>query len=106
MSDLLTHEVPAAADPDDWTLQVTGTVERSLRLTLAELESLPLETETDDFACAEGWIAEGLSWRDVRVGTVLERADPHASSEYSLVRAMDGDYASFPLEKSVDRRQR
>lgn len=100
MSDLETHEIPAAVNPETWTLRVTGAVEQPLQLSPADLETFPLETAADEFACVEGWVAEGLSWRGVRVGTVLDRADPNPSSEYGLVRAMDGDYAcSFPLER-------
>ncbi|WP_265108419.1 molybdopterin-dependent oxidoreductase [Halosolutus halophilus] len=100
MSDLRTHDVPADVDPDGWALRVTGTVDRSLRLAPADLASFPLETAADDFACAEGWVANGLSWRGVRVGAVLDRAGPTGDSEYGLVRAMDGDYAcSFPIDR-------
>ena len=103
MSDLRTHAVPDAVDPDDWTLRVTGTVDRPLRLSAADLESFPLETVTDDFACVEGWSAEGLAWRGVRVDDVLEGAGPTTGSEHALVRAMDGDYAcGFPLEALSD----
>lgn len=103
MSDLRTHAVPDAVKSDDWVLRVTGTVDRVLQLATTDFESFPLETITDDFACAEGWVADDLSWRGVRVGAVLERAGPTADSEYGLVRAMDGDYAcSFPLERLAD----
>ena len=99
MDDLRTHAVPDAVEPDDWALRVTGTVDRALRLAPTDLESFPLETVTDDFACAEGWVADDLAWRGVRVGAIFERAGPSAETEYALVRAMDGDYAcSFPLE--------
>ena len=102
-TDLRTHPVPDAVDPDDWALRVTGTVDRPLRLSPTDLEALPLESVTDDFACVEGWAAEDLAWRGVRVADVLERAGPTTGSEYALVRAMDGDYAcAFPLEALSD----
>lgn len=100
MSGLRTHDVPTEVDPDDWALCVTGTVDRSLRLTPDDLASFPLETAAEDFACVEGWVAKGLSWRGVRVESVLERAEPTENSEYGLVSAMDGDYAcSFPIDR-------
>lgn len=100
MTDLRTHDIPADVDPAEWALHITGTVECSLRLTSDDLASFPLETVTEDFRCVEGWVAEGLSWRGVRVETVLERAEPTEDSEYALVRAMDGEYAcSFPLKR-------
>ncbi|RKD89082.1 molybdopterin-dependent oxidoreductase [Halopiger aswanensis] len=100
MSDLKPHAVPDDVDPDRWTLRLTGAVDQSLRLTAEDLVAYPLETAADDFACAEGWVANGLSWRGVRVGRLLEDAEPTEASEYGLVRAMDGEYAcSFPLDR-------
>lgn len=100
MDDLKPHDVPGDVDPDDWTLRVGGTVDRSLRLSSDDLASYPLETAVDDFACVEGWAANGLSWRGVRVETLLEHAKPTEASGYGLVRAMDGEYAcSFPLDR-------
>lgn len=98
MSDLERHSVPPAIEAADWDLRVTGAVERPLRLDESDLDSLPREARTDDFECAEGWVAEGLSWRGVPVAALLDRATPTAGSEYALVRSMDGDYAcSFGL---------
>ncbi len=85
MGDFETHTVPEDVDPADWMLSIGGTVDRSLRLTPDDLASYPLETATEDFACVEGWVAEGLSWRSVRVGTLLERAEPTVGSEYGIV---------------------
>lgn len=100
MSDLRPHDVPSAVDPDGWALRVTGTIDQPLRLTPDDLMSFSLETADDDFACVEGWVANGLSWRGVRVETILERAGPTEDSEHALVRAMDGEYAcSFPLDR-------
>lgn len=71
VTDLGPHPVPDAIDADDWALRVTGAVDRSLRLSATDLESFPLETVTDDFACAEVWVADGLAWRGIRVGAVV-----------------------------------
>lgn len=83
-----------------WRLDVVGTVERSLELSAEEIRSFDLETFSEDFACVEGWVAEGLSWRGVRVRELLALAGPTAASEHALVRAADGEYAcAFPLER-------
>lgn len=103
VTDLRTHPVPDAVDAEAWALRVTGAVDRSLRLSAAALESFPLETVTDDFACAEGWVADGLAWRGIRVGDILERAGRRPRPSTPSSRAMDGDYAcSFPLEALSD----
>ncbi|GAB3670536.1 molybdopterin-dependent oxidoreductase [Halopiger thermotolerans] len=100
MDGLEPHDVPDDVDPDGWALRVSGTVDRPLRLGPDDLASYPLEAAADDFRCVEGWVAKGLSWRGVRVETLLERAEPTAASGHALVRAMDGEYAcSFPLDR-------
>lgn len=103
MDDRNRDEIPETVDTNGWTLCVRGAVERTLNLTRSDLESFPLETFTGDFACAEGWVKADLSWRGVRVGTILDRAGPTVSGEYALVHAMDGDYAcSFPVGPLAD----
>jgi hypothetical protein len=74
-----------------------------LRLDSAELADLPAATVAEDFECREGWVAEDLSWRGIRVGDLLDRADPTVDDGYVLVHAMDGDYAcSFPIDRVAD----
>jgi DMSO/TMAO reductase YedYZ molybdopterin-dependent catalytic subunit len=100
MSDLRTYDVPDEVDPDGWTLEVTGAVSRQLRLGRTDLAQFPVVTITDDFACLEGWTATDLSWRGVRVRSVLERATPTVDDGFVLARAMDGVYGcSFPLDR-------
>ena len=103
MSGLEEHPVPDDVDPDGWTLRVTGAVAGPLELDRRALESFPLRTFDEDFACEAGWVAEGLSWRGVPVGAVLERAGVADDAAYGLVHAMDGEYAcAFPLADLAD----
>jgi len=100
VSDLEVHDVPASVDPDAWRLDVTGAVARERAFDRGDLRALPTETFTADFTCVEGWVAEDLSWRGVRVGDVLDRAAPADAASHVLVHAMDGEYAcSFPLDR-------
>lgn len=103
MTDLRRHEVPDSVETTGWTLGVTGTVDRPLDLARRDLESFPVETFRGDFVCEEGWVAEDLAWRGIRIGRFLERAGPTDTSEYGLVRSMDGDYAcSFSLDRLAE----
>ncbi|AGB31858.1 oxidoreductase molybdopterin binding protein [Natrinema pellirubrum DSM 15624] len=100
MGDLRQFDVPESVDPDEWRLSVTGAVRHPTDFGLADLTDLPLETYTHDFACAEGWVAEGLSWRGVPVARLLERVEPVDGSAYALVGGMDDGYAcSISLER-------
>lgn len=97
------QDVPDEIEPGDWTLRVTGAVPQPLHLEREELEKFPVETVTLDFRCAEGWRAEDISWRGVRVTDVIDRADQTVEDGYVLVHAADGDYAcSFPLDRVGD----
>ena len=98
MSDLQTVDGVPDVDPDTWRLSMTGRVASPLDLSIDDLRALPLETVTDDFECVEGWVAPDLTWRGVRLGTLLDRVDPASEAAYALVTAADGEYAcGFPL---------
>jgi DMSO/TMAO reductase YedYZ molybdopterin-dependent catalytic subunit len=103
MSGLHSHAIPDEVEPNDWRLRVTGAVSSPLRLGPAELAELPAAAVAEDFACREGWVAEDLSWRGIRVKHLLDRAAPTVDDGYVLVRAMDGDYAcAFPIDRVAD----
>lgn len=103
MDTLESHPVPDSVDPQDWTLRVTGAVTRPLHLAKDELVAFPDEEFTDDFTCVEGWRAQDLSWRGIRVEALLSQASPTADDAYVLVHAMDDEYVgSFPIERAQD----
>lgn len=103
MTDLQTHGVPDEIDPTEWSLQVTGSVSQSLCIERGALAEFPIERVSDDFECVQGWVAEDLSWRGVRVDTILDRAEPSTDDGSVLVHAMDGHYAcSVPMERASD----
>lgn len=103
MTDLKEFDVRPGVETDDWVLSVTGAVDQPLELTLDDVEALPSETFTDDFACVEGWVAEAVSWRGVRLAELFALAEPTSASEFALVHAMDDDYAcSFTLDRLAD----
>jgi len=100
MTELKTHTVPEEVDPNDWTLSVTGAVSDPFQVDRDELLEFPLESVVDDFECIEGWIANDLAWRGIRVGSILDRAKPILEADYVLVHAVDGDYAClFPRDR-------
>jgi len=103
MDELESHPVPDTVDREGWKLHVTGAVAQSVQFTQEELMALPAGAFTDDFTCVEGWRAQDLTWRGVRLGAVLSEASPMTDASYLLVHAMDGEYASsFPLGRARD----
>lgn len=100
MSDLKTFDGVPDIDPESWRLPIAGRVTSPVTLSIDDLRALQLETITDDFECVEGWVAPDLTWRGVRLKTLIDRVDPAHDANYALVTAADGDYAcSFPLDR-------
>jgi DMSO/TMAO reductase YedYZ molybdopterin-dependent catalytic subunit len=74
------------------TLRVSGHVDHPLRVTMAELSTMP--SVVDDAAT----VAEGASGRAVRIAEVIEAAAPTASATHCTVVGDAGAYrASIPL---------
>lgn len=79
-------------------LRVDGFVRNCLTLSLADLERLPQERLTDDFACLEGWSVSKVRWSGVLLRSVLSLAEPCPEARY--VQASAGN---FSLPVSLER---
>jgi DMSO/TMAO reductase YedYZ molybdopterin-dependent catalytic subunit len=87
---LLVHYDIPAIDPASWRLELSGAVERSLSLSLADLRAMPSVTRPVTFECAgngrallaprplsQPWLTEAVGtgeWTGVPLRAVLERA--------------------------------
>lgn len=74
MSEHEAHGDVLDVDRHCWRLDPVGSVDRSLGLSVEEIRSFDLEAFSEDFACVEGWVGEGLSWRGVRGRKLLHGA--------------------------------
>jgi DMSO/TMAO reductase YedYZ molybdopterin-dependent catalytic subunit len=92
----------------DWRLEVTGLVDRPLRLSLDELRAMPSRTQITRHDCVEGWSCIG-KWRGPVLGDVLRQAGPRPDTRYVVFRCADpmdnGDpnskyYESISLEEA------
>jgi DMSO/TMAO reductase YedYZ molybdopterin-dependent catalytic subunit len=79
----------------DWRLELTGLVERPMRLSLAELRELPSRTQITRHDCVEGWSCIG-KWKGARLGALLERARPKPQARYVMFFCAD------PMERTLD----
>ena len=84
-----------AAGFADWRLEVGGLVENPLKLSLADLRSLPSRTQITRHDCVEGWscIAQ---WRGARLASVLAAARPKPAARFIALFCAD------TLEQSLD----
>lgn len=89
-------------DPADWTLRITGMVEREIELTWDDLLALPLEESRTTLMCVSNEVGGDLIgtalWLGYPIRELLARAAPDPDADMVLSRSVDGWTASTPLE--------
>jgi DMSO/TMAO reductase YedYZ molybdopterin-dependent catalytic subunit len=84
-----------------WHLEVTGMVERPLRLTLDDLQRVPHLTERVNHYCVEGWTAIE-SWTGCRVSELAKIAKVHPDAKYVDFESFDDEYhESWDIESAM-----
>lgn len=87
------YRAHAAGQFADWTLAVTGLVERPLTLTLAQLRALPQRTQITRHDCVEGWSAIG-QWTGVPLALLLNMAGVLPAAKYIVFHCADTLYGA------------
>ena len=75
----------------DWSLEIGGLVEKPLKLTLEQINSLPSRTQITRHDCVEGWSAIG-KWTGTPLHEVLALVKPLAKARYVVF------YCADPME--------
>lgn len=91
-----TYERLLANNFRDYRLEVTGLVERSLRLSLDDLRALPKQEQVTLHNCIQGWTSIG-KWGGVRLAELLDRCRPLPEAKYLL-------FHSFGKHEKSDQR--
>ncbi|KXA93133.1 sulfite oxidase [candidate division MSBL1 archaeon SCGC-AAA259E22] len=90
---------PVPQWPEDWKLQIFGTVKEEKRFTLSEIKKMPeVLTQRQDFHCVEGWSKLNLEWTGIRFKDLIGRVDVEKEAEHVLFHALDGYTTNLPLE--------
>ncbi len=79
------HQAEAFAN---WTLAVSGLVEKPLSLALAEIEALPQRTQITRHDCVEGWSAIG-QWSGPQLSHILDMAGLKPEAKFIVFRCAD-----------------
>jgi DMSO/TMAO reductase YedYZ molybdopterin-dependent catalytic subunit len=82
----------------DWRLEVTGLVDRPLRLSLEELRVMPSRTQITRHDCVEGWSCIG-KWKGVILGHVLRQAGLRPEARYVVFHCADPMDSGDPNSK-------
>ena len=89
-------DVPTYA-PGAWNLRVFGMVERSITLTLEDLQAMPSVTLTTDIHCVTKWSKFDTTWTGVRVADIAERVGVHPGATHVMGHAEYGYTANLPI---------
>lgn len=95
-------------DPANWSLKITGMVDREVTVTFDELLALPLEESYTTLACVSNEVGGGLIgnalWLGYPIRHLLAKARPKSGADMVLSRSSDGFTAGTPLEALTDDR--
>ncbi|MDQ3389137.1 MAG: molybdopterin-dependent oxidoreductase [Gemmatimonadota bacterium] len=84
-----------------WALEVTGSVRKPVRLSLAELMRLPSISHQVNHYCVEGWTA-ATQWTGVRVSTLAKLTGALPEAGYVDFESFDSGYhESWDLESAM-----
>jgi DMSO/TMAO reductase YedYZ molybdopterin-dependent catalytic subunit len=82
-------------------LRIEGAVDVPAVYSAADLSGEQQLSIVRDFQCEEGWEVEGLRWRGVRLGPLLDHARPKDGAAWAALSS--GDFSiTLPLEEARD----
>ena len=84
--------------PGEWTLKITGLVEKERTLTYDEFIALPQVEVFSDIHCVTTWSRYDNSWEGVSTGTIKEIAGIKAEAKYVMVQGEGGFTTNLSLE--------
>lgn len=72
----------------NWRLEITGMVNRPLRLSLAQLRSMPQRAQITRHDCVEGWSAIG-KWQGPMLGEIMKLAGLQSGGRHVIIHCAD-----------------
>lgn len=98
-----------AVDIQDWTLKVTGQVDRPLEISYFDLLDMEMVERHVTLSCVSNQVGGSLvgnaKWLGVPLSDVLDRALVHADAEQLVARSVDDFTVGFPVEAVYDGRE-
>jgi DMSO/TMAO reductase YedYZ molybdopterin-dependent catalytic subunit len=86
---------------DQYTLNVSGLVERPYQLSYNDLLALPSVSLTKDFQCVTGWRVPDVHWKGVLLSTLLDLAKVKPQGSALRFTSFDGTYTeSLTLDQA------
>jgi DMSO/TMAO reductase YedYZ molybdopterin-dependent catalytic subunit len=93
-------------DPADWSLKITGMVQKPIQISYAELTAKPLVEHVTTLTCVSNYVGGDLAgnalWLGYPVRELLAEAKPLEGADMVLSTSDDGWTASTPLSALTD----
>lgn len=93
-----TAEGQPRIDPGEYRLKVKGLVDRTLSMSLRQLQELPAEERFVKLPCVEGWTEAGV-WKGPRLSAVLDMASVDGSAATVVFRSPAGYSTSLSTDE-------
>lgn len=92
-----------AVDPARWTLSVEGLVKKPQKLTLPDVQSLPLVAQVSRMKCVECWSA-AARWEGFRLPALLQLVEPQPEAKWVHFYCADDYFESLTMEELLEER--
>ncbi len=93
-------------NPKNWSLKVTGLVDKELSLNLKDIKAMPAISQHTTLICISNEVGGDLVgntlWKGVPLAEVLKRAGVKPGASELILRAYDGYSDSIPLAKGLE----
>jgi DMSO/TMAO reductase YedYZ molybdopterin-dependent catalytic subunit len=86
-------------DLQTYTLEISGEIEKPIRLNWKEILELPKTQSLSDFHCVEGWSVLDCKWEGIRFNTIVELVKPRTTAKCVTFECADGYKTSLSLEE-------
>lgn len=87
-------------DLEKWVLSVTGKVRYSQRMTLKDIQALPVLKQTSRLKCVEGW-SVAAKWEGFDPQVLVDMVEPQEEAGWVHFHCADGYYESLALGELV-----
>jgi len=95
-----TFDFTPQIDPAQFRLTIDGEVGNSMRLSMADIQKLPLTSMVIRHICVEGWAAI-VQWGGVRLRDLVALVQPKSSVRYVYFKSADGYYESWDIASAM-----
>ena len=95
-----TFDFTPKIDPVEFRLTIDGEVNNPLRLSMADIQRIPLTSMTIRHVCVEGWAAI-VQWGGVRLRDIVSLAQPKSNVGYAYFKSADGYSESWDIASAL-----